>query len=144
MSVPSGRVELPGRTGLSGAGPTGCSSWRSVAKMEDPDPRGPIRGPVGLGRGGRPADGDPVRGPGRGWQGAGEDGAIKRFIEHLNPLGARVVAVEKPTEAEKSRWYLPRFVQDLPNTGEINLLAPLPVSRSGDPQEMGEQTRSVV
>lgn len=72
------------------------------------------------------------------------DGAIKRFIEHLNPLGARVVAVEKPTEAEKGRWCLPRFVQDLPNTGEINLLAPLPVSRSGDPQEMGEQTRSVV
>ena len=52
---------------------------------------------------------------------AGKGGAIKRFMEHLNPRGARVVALEKPTETERGQWYLQRYVQHLPTSGEIVL-----------------------
>jgi hypothetical protein len=38
---------------------------------------------------------------------AGKGGAIKRFMEHLNPRGARVVALEKPSEVERGQWYFP-------------------------------------
>jgi polyphosphate kinase 2 len=50
---------------------------------------------------------------------AGKGGAIKRFMEHLNPRGARVVALEKPSEAERGQWYFQRYVQHLPTAGEI-------------------------
>jgi polyphosphate kinase 2 len=50
---------------------------------------------------------------------AGKGGAIKRFMEHLNPRGARVVALEKPTEAERGQWYFQRYVEHLPTAGEI-------------------------
>jgi polyphosphate kinase len=50
---------------------------------------------------------------------AGKGGTIKRFMEHLNPRGARVVALEKPTERERSQWYFQRYVQNLPSGGEI-------------------------
>lgn len=53
---------------------------------------------------------------------AGKGGAIKRFMEHLNPRGARVVALEKPTELEQGQWYFQRYVQHLPTSGEIVLL----------------------
>jgi polyphosphate kinase 2 len=52
---------------------------------------------------------------------AGKGGAIKRFMEHLNPRGARVVALEKPTELEQGQWYFQRYVQHLPTSGEIVL-----------------------
>jgi polyphosphate kinase 2 len=52
---------------------------------------------------------------------AGKGGAIKRFMENLNPRGARVVALEKPTEAERGQWYFQRYVQTLPTGGEIVL-----------------------
>lgn len=52
---------------------------------------------------------------------AGKGGAIKRFMEHLNPRGARVVALEKPSETEKGQWYFQRYVQSLPTEGEIVL-----------------------
>ncbi|WP_418001182.1 polyphosphate kinase 2 [Moraxella oculi] len=52
---------------------------------------------------------------------AGKGGTIKRFMEHLNPRGARVVALEKPTEQEKGQWYFQRYVQHLPTAGEIVL-----------------------
>lgn len=52
---------------------------------------------------------------------AGKGGTIKRFMEHLNPRGARVVALEKPTEQEKGQWYFQRYVQHLPTSGEIVL-----------------------
>ena len=45
---------------------------------------------------------------------AGKGGAIKRFMEHLNPRGARVVALEKPTDVEKGQWYYQRYVEHLP------------------------------
>jgi polyphosphate kinase len=52
---------------------------------------------------------------------AGKGGAIKRFTENLNPRGARVVALEKPTEKERGEWYLQRYVPHLPAPGEIVL-----------------------
>lgn len=52
---------------------------------------------------------------------AGKGGAIKRFMEHLNPRGARVVALEKPSDVERGQWYFQRYVQHLPTAGEIVL-----------------------
>jgi polyphosphate kinase len=50
---------------------------------------------------------------------AGKGGTIKRFTEHLNPRGATVVALVKPTERERSQWYFQRYVPHLPGAGEI-------------------------
>ena len=52
---------------------------------------------------------------------AGKGGTIKRFMEHLNPRGARVVALEKPTDLEKAQWYFQRYVAHLPTAGEMVL-----------------------
>ena len=52
---------------------------------------------------------------------AGKGGTIKRFTEHLNPRGARIVALEKPTEREAGQWYFQRYVSQLPTAGEIVL-----------------------
>lgn len=50
---------------------------------------------------------------------AGKGGTIKRFTEHLNPRGAKVVALEKPTEREAGQWYFQRYVNHFPTSGEI-------------------------
>ena len=50
---------------------------------------------------------------------AGKGGTIKRFRENLNPRGARVVALSKPTEAEQTQWYFQRYIDHLPSGGEI-------------------------
>ncbi|MEE4302062.1 MAG: polyphosphate kinase 2 [Pseudomonadales bacterium] len=50
---------------------------------------------------------------------AGKGGSIRRFIEHLNPRSARIVALPKPTELQKGQWYFQRYVEQLPNPGEI-------------------------
>ena len=55
---------------------------------------------------------------------AGKGGTIRRFMEHLNPRGARVVALEKPTEEERGQWYFQRYVRHLPTAGEIDALRP--------------------
>ena len=52
---------------------------------------------------------------------AGKGGTIKRITEHLNPRGARVVALEKPSEKEATQWYFQRYVTHLPAAGEIVL-----------------------
>ncbi|MCK9258841.1 MAG: polyphosphate kinase 2 [Azoarcus sp.] len=52
---------------------------------------------------------------------AGKGGTIKRYMEHLNPRGARVVALEKPSELERGQWYFQRYIQHLPTAGEIVL-----------------------
>ena len=52
---------------------------------------------------------------------AGKGGTIKRVMEHLNPRGARVVALEKPSEKEKGQWYFQRYIKHLPTEGEIVL-----------------------
>jgi len=50
---------------------------------------------------------------------AGKGGTIRRFTEHLNPRAMRVVALNKPTEVEKSQWYFNRYIKELPNAGEV-------------------------
>lgn len=50
---------------------------------------------------------------------AGKGGAIKRFIEHLNPRTMRLVALPKPTDVERGQWYFRRYIKNLPNPGEI-------------------------
>ncbi len=50
---------------------------------------------------------------------AGKGGTIKRFMEHLNPRAARVVALEKPTERERGQWYFQRYIEHLPSRGEM-------------------------
>ncbi len=52
---------------------------------------------------------------------AGKGGTIKRITEHLNPRGARVVALEKPSERERTQWYFQRYIAHLPAAGEIVL-----------------------
>ena len=52
---------------------------------------------------------------------AGKGGTIKRFVEHMNPRGCRVVALDKPTDEERTQWYFQRYVRHLPSGGEIVL-----------------------
>ena len=68
---------------------------------------------------------------------AGKGGAIKRFMEHLNPRGARVVALEKPSEVERGQWYFQRYVQHLPTKGEIVLMDRSWYNRAGVERVMG-------
>lgn len=50
---------------------------------------------------------------------AGKGGNIRRFTEHLNPRSMRLVALNKPTLVEKGQWYFRRYIQNLPNPGEL-------------------------
>jgi len=68
---------------------------------------------------------------------AGKGGTIKRFTEHLNPRGARVVALDKPTEREMGQWYFQRYVNHLPTAGEIVLLDRSWYNRAGVERVMG-------
>lgn len=68
---------------------------------------------------------------------AGKGGTIKRFTEHLNPRGARVVALDKPTDREKSQWYFQRYIQHLPAGGEIVLFDRSWYNRAGVERVMG-------
>ena len=68
---------------------------------------------------------------------AGKGGSIKRFTEHLNPRGARVVALNKPTEVEAGQWYFQRYVQNLPTSGEMVLFDRSWYNRAGVERVMG-------
>lgn len=68
---------------------------------------------------------------------AGKGGTIKRTMEHLNPRGAHVVALEKPTELERSQWYFQRYIQHLPSAGEIVLFDRSWYNRAGVERVMG-------
>ncbi|MEZ6133346.1 MAG: polyphosphate kinase 2 [Pirellulaceae bacterium] len=68
---------------------------------------------------------------------AGKGGTIKRFMEHLNPRGARVMALEKPSEVEQGQWYFQRYVQHLPTAGEIVLFDRSWYNRAGVERVMG-------
>ena len=68
---------------------------------------------------------------------AGKGGTIRRFMEHLNPRGARVVALEKPSETERGQWYFQRYVQHLPTAGEIVLFDRSWYNRAGVERVMG-------
>ena len=73
---------------------------------------------------------------------AGKGGTIKRFMEHLNPRGARVVALEKPTETERGQWYFQRYVNHLPTAGEIVLFDRSWYNRAGVERVMGFCTQA--
>jgi len=68
---------------------------------------------------------------------AGKGGTIRRFMEHLNPRGARVVALEKPSDAERGQWYFQRYIQHLPTAGEIVLFDRSWYNRAGVERVMG-------
>ena len=68
---------------------------------------------------------------------AGKGGTIKRITEHLNPRGARVVALEKPSNTERTQWYFQRYVSYLPSAGEIVLFDRSWYNRAGVEPVMG-------
>ena len=68
---------------------------------------------------------------------AGKGGTIKRFMEHLNPRGARIVALEKPNERERSQWYFQRYIESLPAGGEIVFYDRSWYNRAGVERVMG-------
>jgi len=68
---------------------------------------------------------------------AGKGGTIKRFMEHLNPRGARVVALEKPNASERNQWYFQRYIENLPTKGEIVLFDRSWYNRAGVEKVMG-------
>lgn len=73
---------------------------------------------------------------------AGKGGTIKRITEHLNPRGARIVALEKPSDVEKTQWYFQRYVQHLPSAGEIVLFDRSWYNRAGVEPVMGFCSKS--
>ncbi|MBD9476843.1 MULTISPECIES: polyphosphate kinase 2 [Achromobacter] len=73
---------------------------------------------------------------------AGKGGTIKRMMEHLNPRGARVVALEKPSDTEKGQWYFQRYVQHLPTAGEIVMFDRSWYNRAGVERVMGFCTQN--
>jgi len=73
---------------------------------------------------------------------AGKGGTIKRFTEHLNPRGATVVALAKPSEREQSQWYLQRYVPHLPAAGEIVMFDRSWYNRAGVERVMGFCTQA--
>jgi polyphosphate kinase 2 len=68
---------------------------------------------------------------------AGKGGTIKRFMEHLNPRAARVVALEKPSERERTQWYFQRYISHLPAAGEIVFFDRSWYNRAGVERVMG-------
>jgi len=68
---------------------------------------------------------------------AGKGGTIKRFMEHLNPRGARVVALEKPSERERTQWYFQRYIEHLPAGGEMVFFDRSWYNRAGVERVMG-------
>jgi len=68
---------------------------------------------------------------------AGKGGTIKRFMEHLNPRGARVVALEKPSDVERGQWFFQRYIAHLPTAGEIVFFDRSWYNRAGVERVMG-------
>lgn len=72
---------------------------------------------------------------------AGKGGTIKRFMEYLNPRGAKVVALEKPNDMEKSQWYFQRYVHYLPSAGQMTFFDRSWYNRGGVEPVMGFVTK---
>jgi polyphosphate kinase 2 len=68
---------------------------------------------------------------------AGKGGTIKRYMEHMNPRTARVVALSKPTERERTQWYYQRYIEHLPAAGEIVMFDRSWYNRAGVERVMG-------
>ncbi|MCL8011605.1 polyphosphate kinase 2 [Streptomyces sp. AS02] len=72
---------------------------------------------------------------------AGKGGTIKRVTEHLNPRFARIAALPKPTERERTQWYFQRYIGHLPAAGEIVLFDRSWYNRAGVEHVMGFCTK---
>ncbi|MDR1285920.1 MAG: polyphosphate kinase 2 [Campylobacteraceae bacterium] len=72
---------------------------------------------------------------------AGKGGTIKTMTEHINPRGARVVALEKPSDKEHTQWYFQRYVEHLPSGGEIVFFDRSWYNRAGVEPVMGFCTK---
>jgi polyphosphate kinase 2 len=68
---------------------------------------------------------------------AGKGGTIKRFMEHLNPRLARVIALDKPSDAERGQWYFQRYIQHFPTHGEMVFFDRSWYNRAGVERVMG-------
>jgi len=68
---------------------------------------------------------------------AGKGGTIKRFMEHLNPRYARVVALTKPSDKERGEWFLQRYIAHLPTQGEMVFYDRSWYNRAGVERVMG-------
>lgn len=68
---------------------------------------------------------------------AGKGSTIKRFMEHLNPRWANIVALEKPTEDERGQWYFQRYVKHLPSKGQMVFFDRSWYNRAGVERVMG-------
>lgn len=68
---------------------------------------------------------------------AGKGGTIKRFMEHLNPRSARVVALPTPGERVRTQWYFQRYVEHLPAAGEFVMFDRSWYNRAGVERVMG-------
>lgn len=68
---------------------------------------------------------------------AGKGGTIKRYMEHLNPREARVVALNKPTDEERGQWFFQRYIQHLPTEGEMVFYDRSWYNRAGVERVMG-------
>jgi polyphosphate kinase len=68
---------------------------------------------------------------------AGKGGTIKRFMEHLNPRYARIVALTKPSEKENGQWYFQRYIEQLPTAGEMVFYDRSWYNRAGVERVMG-------
>ena len=51
----------------------------------------------------------------------GKGGTIKRFMEHMNPRQAHVIALTIPSAREQGEWYFQRYIKTLPTKGEMAL-----------------------
>jgi polyphosphate kinase 2 len=68
---------------------------------------------------------------------AGKGGTIKRFMEHLNPRAARVVALSKPGERQRTQWFFQRYIEHLPAAGEMVFFDRSWYNRAGVERVMG-------
>ena len=68
---------------------------------------------------------------------AGKGGTIRRFMEHWNPRGARVVALDKPSDVEAGQWYFQRYIANFPTAGEIVLFDRSWYNRAGVERVLG-------
>lgn len=68
---------------------------------------------------------------------AGKGGTIKRFTEHLNPRFSRVVALNKPSDAERGQWFFQRYIEHLPTAGEMVFYDRSWYNRAGVERVMG-------
>ena len=68
---------------------------------------------------------------------AGKGGTIQRFTENLNPRGAKVVALAKPSDTERGQWYFQRYIENLPTKGEIVFFDRSWYNRAGVEHVMG-------